>query len=179
MTLRQVLLAATMMIMPLAAGAQPMNGLYLGAGAGLNFWPEASDQGVRLRTKEPGAAAVLSLGWGFGNGWRAEIEGNYRTNDVDRFTLNGNRVGSSGYFDKYGVMANMLFDFDLSSFGISPQTYQPYLGIGGGYVWNEIRKARFTVGGSGYRIEDTDPQSPTRPSSARPSASATWRRACR
>ena len=58
--------------------AQPVEGLYLGAGAGLNFVPDLNDQGVRLRTRDPGFAGVLSLGWGFGNGWRAEIEGNYR-----------------------------------------------------------------------------------------------------
>ena len=26
---------------------------------------------------------MFSLGWGFGNGLRAEVEGNYRTNEVD------------------------------------------------------------------------------------------------
>ncbi|MDO9710027.1 OmpA family protein [Paracraurococcus lichenis] len=157
MSLRRLLLAASLLA-PFAAAAQPVEGLYLGAGAGLNFAPEASDHGVRLSTRDPGAAAVLSLGWGFGNGWRAEIEGNYRNNEIDRLSLNGTRIGGSGQYDKYGVMANLLFDFDLSSFGLSPRTYQPYLGIGGGYVWNDIRNARLRVGGSGYRIEDTDPQ---------------------
>ena len=158
MSFRRLLLAATLLAAPLAAGAQPVEGLYLGAGAGLNFVPDLNDQGVRLRTRDPGFAGVLSLGWGFGNGWRAEIEGNYRTDEVDRLSLNGARVGGSGYYDRYGAMANLMFDFDLSSFGIAASTYQPYLGIGGGYVWNEIRNARFAVAGSGYRIEDTDPQ---------------------
>jgi outer membrane protein OmpA-like peptidoglycan-associated protein len=158
MSFRRLLLAATLLAAPFAAGAQPVEGLYLGAGAGLNFVPDLNDQGVRLRTRDPGFAGVLSLGWGFGNGWRAEIEGNYRTDEVDRLSLNGARVGGSGYYDRYGAMANLMFDFDLSSFGIAPSTYQPYFGFGGGYVWNEIRKARFAVAGSGYRIEDTDPQ---------------------
>ena len=52
-------------------------------------------------------------------------------------------------------MANLLFDFDLSNFGISPTPYQPYIGVGVGYAWNEIRNARFNPGGSGYRIDDT------------------------
>ena len=132
MSFRRLLLAATLLAAPFAAGAQPVEGLYLGAGAGLNIVPDASSNGVRLRTQDVGAAAVLSLGWGFGNGWRAEIEGNYRTDEVDRISLNGARIGSSGYYDKYGVMTNLLFDFDLSSFGIAPSTYQPYLGFGGG-----------------------------------------------
>ena len=158
MSFRRLLLAATLLAAPFAAGAQPVAGLYLGAGAGLNFVPDASDQGVRLSTKDPGFAGVLSLGWGFGNGWRAELEGNYRTDEINQLSLNGARVGSSGTYDKYGGMANLLFDFDLSNCGISPSTYQPYFGFGGGYVWNETRKARLQVAGSGYRIEDTDPQ---------------------
>ncbi|MBK1658860.1 OmpA family protein [Paracraurococcus ruber] len=158
MPIRRLFLAATLLAAPLAAGAQPVEGLYLGAGAGIGFTPDLNDSGVRLRTNDVGAAAVLSLGWGFGNGWRAEVEGNYRSDGVDRLSLNGRTVGGSGYLDRYGVMANLLFDFDLSSFGLAPSIYQPYLGIGGGYVWNEIRRSRFSVGGSGYRIEDTDPQ---------------------
>ena len=158
MSFRRLLLAATLLAAPLAAGAQPVEGLYLGAGAGLNFAPDGNDHGVRLSTREPGFAGVLSLGWGFGNGWRAEIEGNYRNDEVERLSLNGTRVGGSGYYDRYGAMANLLFDFDLSNFGVAPSTYQPYLGVGSGYVWNEIRKARFAVGGSGFRIDDTDPQ---------------------
>ncbi|MCB4824778.1 OmpA family protein [Roseicella aerolata] len=158
MPFRRVLLAATLLAAPWAAGAQPVEGLYLGAGAGLNIVPESGDGGVRLVTRDVGAAAVLSLGWGFGNGWRAEIEGNYRTDELDRISLNGQQIGGSGYYDKYGVMANLLFDFDLSSFGLSPRSYQPYIGFGGGYVWNEIRNARLSIGGSNYRIDDTDAQ---------------------
>ena len=120
MSFRRLLLAATLLAAPLAAGAQPVGGLYLGAGAGLNFVPDANDKGVRLSTRDPGFAGVLSLGWGFGNGWRAEVEGNYRTDEVDRLSLNGARVGDSGTYDRYGAMANLLFDFDLSSFGIAP-----------------------------------------------------------
>jgi OmpA-OmpF porin, OOP family len=159
MTFRRLLLAATLVAAPFAvAWAQPVEGLYLGAGAALSFTPDLNDHGVRLNTQSPGPGGVLSLGWGFGNGWRAEIEGNYRSEQVDHLSLNGVRAGSSGTYARYGVMANMLFDFDLSGFGIAPSTYQPYLGFGGGYVWNEIRNARMQLGGSGFRIDDTDPQ---------------------
>jgi len=159
MRLRPALLAATLLVTPLAAGAQPLEGLYLGAGVGLSLQPDLDDNGVRLRTRDIGGAAVLSLGWGFGNGWRAEVEGTSRGDDIDRVTLNGARIGgSTGHVNRYGVMANLLFDFDLSNFGISPTTYQPYLGVGGGYLWNEIRTGRLSPAGGAYRIDDTDAQ---------------------
>ena len=62
MTLRQALLAATILTLPAGAGAQPMNGLYLGAGGGVNFVPDETSNGIRLSTKDVGSAAVLSLG---------------------------------------------------------------------------------------------------------------------
>ena len=37
MQLRSALLAATVMALPLAAQAQPVTGLYVGAGVGVNF----------------------------------------------------------------------------------------------------------------------------------------------
>ena len=47
------------------------------------------------------------------------------TDEVDRLSLNGARVGGSGYYDRYGAMANLMFDFDLSSFGIAPRPTSP------------------------------------------------------
>jgi hypothetical protein len=41
MNLKKVLLAATVLALPVAAQAQPVTGLYLGAGAGLNFLQES------------------------------------------------------------------------------------------------------------------------------------------
>ncbi|TCZ63279.1 OmpA family protein [Roseicella aquatilis] len=158
MSTPRLVLAALLLAAPLATRAQPVEGVYLGAGAGLNLVPEAQDQGVRLHSREPGFTGLLSLGWGFGNGWRAEIEGSTRRNAIDRLTLGGVRAGESGSYDRYGAMANLLFDLDLSGFGIGPGTAQPYLGIGAGAVWNEIRDARLQIGGTGYRIADTDPQ---------------------
>ena len=36
----------------------------------------------------PASPRLASLGWGFGNGMRAEIEGNYRANDVHKIRGN-------------------------------------------------------------------------------------------
>ena len=92
MTLRKGLLAATILSLPLAAQAQPVTGLYVGAGVGANFRldpdgdysrslistlgaPTNTASGTAKMSTEPNIMGVLSVGWGFGNGLRAEVEG--------------------------------------------------------------------------------------------------------
>src|SRR5215208_5349797 len=82
MSLRKALLAATVLALPLAAQAQPVSGLYVGAGAGVNIRQDAESRAVRTVPENPGSAVVGPLGWGFGNGLRVELEGNYRNNEA-------------------------------------------------------------------------------------------------
>jgi OmpA-OmpF porin, OOP family len=129
MQIRNALLAATILALPLAAQAQPVTGLYIGGGAGVNIMQNEdltfSDGGKGHLAFSPGAAAVLSLGWGFGNGLRAEVEGDYRWNTI-------NHAGSNDE-QKYGPMVNVLYDFTT----ISPMVV-PYAGVGVGYQWANI-----------------------------------------
>ena len=89
MKLRGALLAASLLALPIAASAQPVTGLYIGAGVGVNFMQQRTRQvghrggrAAARSTPEPQArSAVGSVGWGFGNGLRAELEGDYRHND--------------------------------------------------------------------------------------------------
>ncbi|MDO9711159.1 OmpA family protein [Paracraurococcus lichenis] len=152
MTFRKALLAATVLALPVAAQAQPVTGLYVGAGAGVNFRDDADGNysrstistlglpgttvgGKATAITEPGWAAVASIGWGFGNGLRAEVEGNYRTNDVRKYKVPG-IVGTagSGYLENYAAMVNVLYDFNFG------WPVVPYIGAGVGYGWNQIRK---------------------------------------
>ncbi|TCZ59911.1 OmpA family protein [Roseicella aquatilis] len=149
MTLRKALLAATVLALPAAAQAEPISGLYVGAGVGANFRQETTSNGLKLRP-ETGWAGVGALGWGFGNGLRAEVEGNYRTNQARWRNAAGGTIPGGGYTDTYGVMANVLYDFNLGL----PIT--PYIGGGVGYAWQEIRKARLTFPGASAFIEDTE-----------------------
>ncbi|WP_439597026.1 OmpA family protein [Falsiroseomonas sp.] len=169
MSLRKILLAATVLALPVAANAQPISGLYIGGGAGVNLRQESDITlspsmasvipGVpRTGTAEfnYGYVGVISLGYGFGNGVRAEIEGSYRTNDVDDVSGMGvPRNGrSSGRATTYGVMANALYDFDLG-----PGSFiTPYVGVGAGYQWvdNDIRGG--VNSGATVRIDGTDGQ---------------------
>ena len=141
---------------PLAVAAQLVTGPYVGAGAGINLFHDTTTRGFRIHDDDIGFVGLGSLGWGFGNGIRAEVEGNYRESEIDRITGPTGRVGSSGYIRNYGVMGNALFDFDLSSFGIRPDGFMPYIGVGAGYAWTDIKNARLNIGGSSYRLDDSD-----------------------
>jgi OOP family OmpA-OmpF porin len=145
MKLRSALLAATMLALPFAASAQPVTGLYVGAGAGISITQQEKVKNLSFPTLAPlrsglstsgnldgstGFAGVVSVGWGFGNGLRAEIEGNYRYNHISGASnfATGNITGGTNE-QKFGAMFNALYDFN----GLSPWIV-PYVGAGVGYV---------------------------------------------
>ena len=129
MSLKKALLAATMLALPLAAQAQPVTGLYIGAGVGLNILQSTKDAGIEV-SFDPGYVGVLSVGFGFGNGLRLEVEGNYRSNDVDRIQAGATRFSAGGSATSYGVMVNALYEFALGP-------VQPYVGVGVGYIFHD------------------------------------------
>jgi outer membrane protein OmpA-like peptidoglycan-associated protein len=164
MQLRSALLAATLLATPIVASAQPVTGLYVGLGAGVNITQQENINGVSLGIPalngqllntngnlngSTGFAGVVSLGWGFGNGLRAEIEGNYRNNHSSGFS-NGNFANFSGVGggtteQKFGGMVNVLYDFN----GLTPW-FVPYLGVGVGYAginerWHIYNNFTFTT----------------------------------
>ena len=143
MSFKKTLLAAAAVVaLPVLAQAQPVNGLYLGAGVGGNFLQgekstDSDGDSVSLDYSW-GYAGVLSLGWGFGNGLRMEIEGSYRQNDVSDFKYNTTILpGSTGTVTSYGAMANILYDIDI---GGALGGITPYVGVGAGYVWQNYDK---------------------------------------
>jgi len=125
----------------------PVIGPYIGLGAGLNL-SQRSDltpdstlrdglvaNGINPLGRvvfQPGFAAVGSLGWGFSNGLRLEVEGTWRTDPVDRFAnfygIGGRYTQNGGRRETYGIMGNVMLD--LGTFG----PVVPYVGIGAGYV---------------------------------------------
>ncbi len=142
--MKRTLLAATLLMLPLAARAQPIQGLYVGAGAGAT-WEEQTR--VRLHTGpspgptldanfSTGFAGLGSIGWGFGNGVRIEAEGSWRRNSVN----SANSSALTGAEQKTGAMANVLFDMDIGS----PWVY-PYLGAGAGSQWVQLTRGGVTI----------------------------------
>ena len=119
--------------------AQPVSGLYVGAGIGANLQDPImpSSLGSRIITL-PGPVGVAAVGWRFGNGLRLELEGSYRGNEVDRVKTrrgNGqlmNLTDVAGRVGTAAVMINALYEPDLRRFGI---TLRPYVGGGIGVGW--------------------------------------------
>ena len=172
MKLRSALLAATILAAPIAAKAEAISGLYIGAGAGANFlqnetiksigFPQRGIGQQALNTPGLGSSkagfntgfvGVASVGYGLGNGLRVELEGNYRENKFNKVGsgsgLNGQRFGfqnAGGNENKYGGMVNVLYDFDPNVLGFAslPFPITPYLGVGAGYSWAQNQNARFS-----------------------------------
>jgi outer membrane protein OmpA-like peptidoglycan-associated protein len=147
MKLRSALLAATVLAAPVAAMAQPVDGVYIGLGAGYNWLDQQNlKQGnVTLPNGSvlvsplsghvnfhSGYAVLGSVGYGFGNGLRAEVEGDYRQNQLQNLSASfgsiSGRAGAGGDEQQAGVMVNALYDF----WGLSPYVV-PYIGAGIGY----------------------------------------------
>jgi outer membrane protein OmpA-like peptidoglycan-associated protein len=149
MKLRNVLLAATLLALPAAVvQAQPVNGIYIGGGVGWNglsnlnaknitipVGPGGIDQPVAgsKYNQSSGFVGLASVGYGFGNGLRAELEGDYRNNHSHIDAGTGNFAGAplvsgGGTVQQYGAMVNALYDFYLG------WPVVPYVGIGAGYM---------------------------------------------
>jgi len=173
MTFRNALLGTALLLAPGIAAAQPVSGLYIAGGLGANWLMESDlsssgqlsnalgTQGFSTTGElsfEWGYVGVISLGWGFGNGVRAEVEGNYRTNDLDDVSGFGGTATASGSSISYGVMANVFYDFDLAAWGVNTGgiNIQPYIGAGIGYVWREFDDVRVGVLGSQIRTDGSD-----------------------
>src|ERR1051326_6238140 len=121
MKLRSALLASAMLALPIAAANAQVTGPYISLGAGVNIMQDEKIKSVagfpssnNLQT-DLGAVGVLAGGWGFGNGLRAELEFDYRYNSLDKVTGPGGGT-LSGREQKYGPMANVLYDF----YGLTP-----------------------------------------------------------
>ena len=150
MKFRNTLLAASMLAAPLLAlptlaQAQPVSGLYVGAGVGYNIMQNthvdsvsgpsgtARVGGANL-SFDGGFVGVGSVGYGLGNGLRLELQGDYYNNGIHRLSGFGTKIPARGTEQKYGVMVNALYDFDIGM----PYLY-PYVGVGIGYQWANIR----------------------------------------
>ena len=152
MKLRTALLAASVLAVPVLTGSlaaraeQPVSGLYVSLGGGINF-----KQDVTVKTSPPGGqldselgpAFVGAVGYGFGNGFRAEIEGNYDNNKFNKDNGSSTFSAAGGREQLYGVMVNGYYDFD----NVLPMV-TPYVGVGVGYEFaNEQGLTAYGAGG--------------------------------
>ncbi|OYV34689.1 MAG: flagellar motor protein MotB [Rhodospirillales bacterium 20-64-7] len=148
MKFRSALLAASVLAAPLAlahaASAQPVTGPYVSLGAGYNIPSSLKQEHIAVgRTTIPGTGHIVlhngydinaSVGYGFGNGFRVELEGDYMDNSVSKDKFGGTDYVSKGSVRRYGAFANVLYDFDVGM----PYLY-PYVGAGIGWQENELK----------------------------------------
>jgi opacity protein-like surface antigen len=125
-----VLAAATLLALPIAATAQPVAGPYVSLGVGGNYmqdWHVDSLSGAQNaffpQTHNNlgsgwGVVGLGGIGYGFGNGFRVEAEGNYRGQE---------------HRNIYGGMVNGLYDFNVG------WSFFPYIGIGVGYEETSLK----------------------------------------
>ena len=142
----------------------PVTGLYIGAAGGFNLKNSQDIKNISGNVRSAqgftgistpnlnigtsiGGSAFGAIGYGFGNGLRAELELDYRGNSFSSVNRN-NRFGgvtsatASGSEQLYGPMVNILYDFNgLSTWVI------PYAGLGVGYQRGHL--SNFTVAGTG------------------------------
>jgi OmpA-OmpF porin, OOP family len=161
MQLRGALLAAGLLALPMVASAQPVTGLYVSGGVGINLMlGENVDQVSAFGTtispgstlnSHAGPAGVLAVGWGLGNGLRFEAEGDFRWNKFYGISDTGIPGSSAGGQEqKFGPMFNVLYDF----VGLVPYV-QPYVGLGAGYQWvNEQSGVAFDTAGDSVSLGD-------------------------
>jgi len=168
------LLAATILSAGVsnAAFAQPITGLYLGGAVGYNYMgstsgsvdklpgrsspPLANSEAITINYKG-GFGLLGSVGYGVGNGVRLEGEFSYRSNGqsgssgatVTSTQNNQNTTTptstSTGTEVKYGLMANVLYDFSIGQ-----RWVYPYVGVGFGYQLANWSKIAISTSGIDY-----------------------------
>ncbi|WP_427976053.1 OmpA family protein [Acidocella sp.] len=157
MQFRAALFTATMLAAPLAlvmggrADAQPVAGPYVSLGGGWDLKSAVTQKNFNIGGADvPGDAKAVfkngydlnaSVGYGFNNGWRVELEGDYIRNGADKLKSGGASLGASGHESQYGGFVNGIYDFDVSL----PWLY-PYLGAGIG--WQVASYDKFSAGGA-------------------------------
>src|ERR1700761_67063 len=118
--MRKLLFLIYVILFPCVAAAQTTQGLYIDGATGANF-PDTlqSSQATTRIDTDTGPLGLGSVGWGFGNGLRTEIEGSYRSGDIDGIStrrVNGallplaNTDGSAGV---PAVMVNVAYDLPV------------------------------------------------------------------
>ena len=135
MKLRLALAAATCLALPLAAHAQPVTGPYISLKGGTslllptNYNFEGTGETGKLFW-QPSYAADAAFGYGFGNGFRVQLDGNFYRNTLKKAddSISGNTPLHGGE-NKYGPLVNVIYDIPVAF----PVT--PYVGAGAGYQW--------------------------------------------
>ena len=128
MNTRSLLLGAAALLALSSTANAATDGWYLSLEAGANQiedWDQTffttNGAGVLFDTNpasasfDTGWAILGAFGYGFGGGWRAEVEAGYRVNEGDTMTVNGAPAPTrSTDLSEFSVMANVLYDIPMT-----------------------------------------------------------------
>lgn len=131
----------------LLSGPAQGSGLYLSGGLGVSLAKDANVTGTGISTEiefDPGPVAMVALGYGFDNNFRAELELAGRWNDAE--TVGG--ASGSGDTTTTSGMLNVIYDLDIES------DFTPYLGAGLGAA-NVEDNSIATISSSSISNDDT------------------------
>ena len=161
MKLRTALLAATVMAAPAAAIAQPVTGPYVSLGAGANIMQNQNVKDFSVPALGVSGAygghistdadiiGEGALGYGLGNGLRVELNGSYFRNALRSYS----GVHAHGFEEVYGGFVNVLYDFDLTPYGLPGLA--PYVGVGAGYGQIKFQNGAVTSYGGDTFLRET------------------------
>jgi len=134
------------------AVAQPSVGPYVSLGAGVDFLQDevvkpygSFGPSARDFSFDSGPAGDAAMGFGFGNGLRLEIEGDYAYSRLSGVKFPDGGPGAvAGHEAQFGGFANLAYDFDLGL------PVFPFLGLGAGYQALQLNGA--SSGPDGFRV---------------------------
>ncbi|GLR68926.1 membrane protein [Acidocella aquatica] len=174
MKLRLTLAAATCLALPIAAQAQPVTGPYVSAEGGANLGnsfnyaysqlpalrlPSIPNLGLRPGGQaptgkfvtRPSYAGDIAIGYGFGNGLRVQLDGDFLRNTINKDDLSSGLVTypATGGMNTYGPMLNVLYDMNLGL------PIFPYAGAGAGYQWARFNSHISDVASFNHTVEGT------------------------
>lgn len=157
--MKKILLAgsglAAILVLPATGFAQPISGPYVSLGGGYDklqsefIHTDSAITGIDAGNTPgapgnphvrwgDGATTEASVGWGFGNGLRVELEGQWTYSNVDAVPGSHPSGTASGNRNSYGGFGNVLYDLPLGMMGLNSGGITPYVGLGAGYEWTHL-----------------------------------------
>jgi outer membrane protein OmpA-like peptidoglycan-associated protein/outer membrane protein W len=148
MNLRNALLTATIIAAPFAlsqaAHAQPVTGPYVSLEGGTSILVPVNfnESLISSNTGEDTSGKALyknsyaglgAVGYGFGDGFRVELSGDYLRNYASKIDTNAlGQISNLGGHNTYGPMLSILYDANVGL------PIFPYVGAGAGYQWVKL-----------------------------------------
>lgn len=112
--------------------------------SGANFLQNTTTDGNKSRYKA-GYIIAGSLGYCWSCGLRLEAEYAFRRNAIKKIDFYVEGCSLGGHFQTSSVMANLLWDLPLSSWGCAFRNIQPFIGGGLGCDFQKMRSSNSRI----------------------------------